>query len=119
MTETTNTTADVPTRFVLGIEYGGACLCCPVCGHEYVHPAVVTVDQGHIKTTSSHDTALVQPSDRHTRARGSEVRLQFWCEEGHEFSYRFTFHKGITTLQLDATDIDGWPQSGVNELWRD
>lgn len=51
--------------------------------------------------------------------RGSSIVVGMWCEDGHEFDYIMSFHKGNVLLNVRHTgtsDDDGHYQI---ELWRD
>jgi hypothetical protein len=59
---------------------------------------------------------MVTANDRPNNRRGSVVALRFWCEEGHGFEYRYTFHKGQLICELSSWRLPvGQPPS---ELWR-
>jgi len=40
-------------------------------------------------------------------ARGSSVVVNMWCEEGHTFDYKLTFHKGKTLVNFQRRDDVG------------
>ncbi len=107
-----------PLRFVIrDAGEGKACFCCPVCGNDHVHPAQVIVDQGQTRTEVTRDKTFVAASDHGMLARGSLVATQFWCEEGHAFEYRLSFHKGRLTCELATWQIAA--EQPREELWRD
>jgi hypothetical protein len=91
-------------------------LACPICGNTYVHPAKVAVEQGSTKTVVVHEATCVQPTDRGSHHRGSEISLAFWCEGGHRFEYRMAFQKGHLFCELLA--CCGGPYLSDAELWR-
>lgn len=91
-------------------------LCCPVCRSVYVHPLGVVVEQGQTRTEVRRESTTTLPTDRSQYARGSLIGLVFGCESGHDFQYEFEFHKGSTTLRLEAWARD--PQQVLPELWR-
>jgi len=104
----------VPLRFVIGQGYGDGCLCCPVCGGEYVHIGPVNVAQGQTNAVIENEQITVKPCERGKHFRGSLVQVVFWCECGHEFTYSFQFHKGITSCSLESRSNDRF-----DSLWRD
>lgn len=91
-------------------------LCCPICGDTYVHPAEVAVEQGRTKTVVICEATCVQPTERGSSHRGSEITLAFWCESGHRFEYRMAFQKGQLFCELHSRS--GGPQTSSDELWR-
>lgn len=107
-----------PLRFVIrDLQRGAACLCCPVCGFDYVHPEQGAVDQGRSRSVVTRESTTVATSDSPSGHRGSVVVLRFWCEQGHGFEYRYEFHKGQMLCELSSWRLpDGEPPS---ELWRD
>ena len=92
---------------------------CPVCGFEYVHLALVVVDQGSERVTIREGETVfskIKPGEHRGWGRGSYVEIQFWCEGRHQFSQVLQFHKGITTMQTIVREtFEAWPA----ELWRD
>jgi hypothetical protein len=99
---------------------------CPKCDSEYCHFVQVDVIQGQDSTIIQAERTLQVKSDLQTSARGSEVILHIYCEEGHKFRVRMAFHKGTITLYYsDPVDlpiiVDGnlerpdYPDG----LWRD
>ena len=110
------TNAVIPLDFSLG----RACLACPVCGENYVHPTGVTclppgaIGRGLLKVDASgiHLDPSVKPT-----ARGVHIALEFLCEHGHVFAYRLEFHKGQTyvTRTEDHAGNENWPTATI---WR-
>jgi hypothetical protein len=95
-------------------------LACPVCGADYVHPVAVECRSpgqanGHLRVDSRgvHLNPTV-PQD----GRGVVITLTFHCENGHLFTYRMTFHKGMTFLERTMVDTPReagpWPET----IWR-
>ena len=68
---------------------------CRVCGLEYVHVMAVEKLEGN-------DNYEARPD----MVRGDVVRVQFECEDGHEFYLCFGFHKGLTRFWVED-DSDG------------
>ena len=91
-------------------------ICCPVCGFDYVHIGSVNVEQGHHRICATENTVITEASNRHEGVRGSEATIIFWCEGGHQFEYRFAFHKGQTSVQLYCAELP--EESDQPELWR-
>ena len=86
---------------------------CPFCGEEYVHIAHVEVDQGGFIAKVSCQG--VEKRSEQSLARGSQVSIVMYCEDGCVFSINYSFHKGMTTK--DVTRLPDDPQ--LEELWRD
>ena len=108
-----------PLRFVIrDAGQGDAHLCCPVCGSAYVHPARVVVDQSQTRTEVTREMTVVTPSEPgNVSRRGSLISTQLWCEQGHAFEYRLTFHKGSLLCEMATWQLaDDAPRE---ELWRD
>ncbi len=107
-----------PPRFVIrDLRHGAACLCCPVCGFDYVHPEQVAVDQGCSRSVVARESTTVAAVGGVSGQRGSVIVLRFWCEQGHGFEYRYEFHKGQLLCELSSWRLpEGEPPS---ELWRD
>jgi len=107
-----------PLRFVIrDLRHGAACLCCPVCGFDYVHPEQVAVDQGCSRSVVARESTTVVAVGGLSGQRGSVIVLRFWCEQGHGFEYRYEFHKGHLLCELSSWRLpEGEPP---NELWRD
>lgn len=107
-----------PLRFVIrDAGDGEACFCCPICGSDSVHPARVVVDQGQTRTEVTRDKSLVAASDRGMLSRGSLIATQMWCEQGHAFEYRLSFHKGLLRCELETWQFPA--EQPRDELWRD
>lgn len=65
--------------------HGEACVCCPHCGFEYVHPEQPFVEDSKDNYEASWP------------GRGDLTVIPFWCESGHKFEICFGFHKGNVT----------------------
>lgn len=83
---------------------GMPALLCPVCKEGYVHP----IDVVHLSGISKDGVVIIadgkltyNPSVENPE-RGEIIRLRFWGECGHEFSYQFQFHKGLTVLSRET-----------------
>lgn len=107
-----------PLRFVIRDLQGcAACLCCPVCGGDQVHPEQVAVEQSLTRSVVTRELMTVVAGGAPSGRRGSLIALRFWCEQGHAFEYQYAFHKGQLLCELTS-----WPlPSGEppKELWRD
>jgi len=91
---------------------------CPSCGGDYCHPCEVSVKQGESQTIVFGDSTITSRATKDD-SRGSDIRIVFWCESGHEFVCHFWFHKGNTFISSfcgDSTAEEGGPD---NMLWRD
>lgn len=90
---------------------------CPMCGEEKVHLEAVGVHQDRALTTVRRVGTTHEESPT-TSGRGSAVEVRFWCEDGCRFALRFSFRKGVTTI--DTIDRGKVPVGGgPEELWRD
>lgn|GEM_PF-2688914 len=49
---------------------------------------------------------------------GSVIRLEFWCESGHQFAWVLRFERGATTFDLDRSMPDFDPNEYMDELPR-
>ena len=49
---------------------------------------------------------------------GSVIRLEFWCESGHQFAWVLRFEGGATTFELDRTMLDFDTNEYLDELPR-
>ena len=79
---------------------------CPICGYDYVHT-------GEMSSKSSDDYSAWQ-------GRGSADRLDMWCENGHYWTVRFGFHKGMTFIAVEnmrsgSDDTGIWLANGDRE----
>jgi hypothetical protein len=109
-----------------GYDAHHAAMTCPVCGTAWVHPVAVLVNPagklpGSVLVTEDglHIDRTAKPD-----GRGVYVQLVFDCETGaHSFVYGLHFHKGMTYLKVDATDIPidatGLFHTGCKTIWRD
>jgi hypothetical protein len=81
-------------------------LLCPACGDSYVHLVEVRVYEstedggsGTVVPAGGGSASVRQtpePGARPFGFRGATVELDAWCEQGHRFALRFSFHKGMT-----------------------
>jgi len=108
---------------------GGAVLACPVCdkkGHvpsTCVHPIGIDVyspgkREGHLRVDKNGITINPKFSNNN---RGVSFFLDFQCENGHTFSYKYLFHKGATIIDKiihDDEDIDPI-NIDFETIWRD
>lgn len=95
---------DIPPRFVVGEGMGEGyhTFRCPICMTDCVHHGGVEVTQGTRLTIVSHDS-VCDKSIPPNGSRGSDVLVRFNCENGHEFEYRWSFHKGSMFIGLQET----------------
>ncbi|MCC7364775.1 MAG: hypothetical protein IT303_10420 [Dehalococcoidia bacterium] len=49
---------------------------------------------------------------------GSAVRIEFWCESGHQFAWDLRFGRGATSFEVDAGMTEFDPQDYMDELPR-
>ena len=78
----------------------------PACGFDDVHLAEVRIyasledgDSGTVVTAGAGTATLrplPEPRARPFGFRGETVEIGAWCEQGHRFALRFSFHKGMT-----------------------
>ncbi len=61
---------------------GETVMLCPICRFAYLHLRAIE-------------------AEHHAR-----VRLGFWCENGHNFSYQFRFHKGNMMVTLHPFKLE-------------
>ena len=72
------TIPDVPFRIIFKAsgDFDGE-LCCPLCGHEFVHPERVSVEQGHSRTVVNRESTGISTSSRSIPNRESLIPLPF------------------------------------------
>jgi hypothetical protein len=98
---------------------------CPFCkagSDELVHLAGVDVLQGHSTAVVRHESVTVIDAEAGGGLsgghRGSRVKVLFFCEGGHSFSFEFQFHKGETRVEVfKGPDPEG--PAAWGSLWRD
>ena len=108
-----------PFRLIVSTELTNEpAIACPICGDSWIHPVSVFVAMNHTSVFAECDDATVIRTTQGSPRRGSRITLNFVGECQHQFSYAFTFHKGITFLELiDAAEIP--PGKFPSCLWRD
>lgn len=110
-------------RFIVREGFGerDAFLGCPICGCENVHMGPVVIMQGYTTVAVEREATHEIPRGLCGKCRGSNIRLAFYCESGHQFCYEMQFHKGITAINLIDTskEIVGDISPDYPELWRD
>jgi len=95
-------------------------LACLMCGFDYIHPVAVECRSpgqanGRVRI-DSHGVYMdpMVPPD----GRGVVVSMTFHCENGHVFTYRLTFHKGMTFVERSMAETPReagpWPET----IWR-
>ena len=91
---------------------------CPIC--EYPHVALSSIEvtgpgrkKGRI--TVSREGIVLDP-DVEVTYRGSEVKIRYTGECGHEWTHNMIFHKGHTSFRMDARNC---PITEVGPIWRD
>jgi hypothetical protein len=95
---------------------------CPVCAFECVHLVSCVVEQNTQSVAIDCDeiyVSKIRPSGK----RGSRIRIEAYCEEGHRFLLWLAFHKGSVYLHHERLeDCPGDADGGFEapeELWRD
>lgn len=89
---------------------------CPECGDGYCHIGPVVIDQGRICIRVGHERCVTTTHNEPKDRRGSVVRIEFVCEQGHKFFWELTFHKGNTPFRLIVNEAPGVAH---DTLWRD
>jgi hypothetical protein len=115
---------ELDTRCLLdgGEFWEGHTLLCPECedAFDYVHPVCVDVDRGG--DVVNVDADGVGFGTRPRTARGVIIRVDFVCENGHQFALRLQFHKGQTFLgasTLPPAPPDARGIAHIRTIWRD
>jgi hypothetical protein len=49
---------------------------------------------------------------------GSVIRLEFWCESGHQFAWQISFEGAATRFRVDTSMPEFDPQEYMDELPR-
>ena len=75
---------------------------CPVCEGTNIYPIgiicepICGIGQGFIRINS--DGVSIVPSWKEPKCKGGAIDIDFMCNEGHTFSYTFSFDNGKTTV---------------------
>lgn len=95
-------------------------LVCPECGFEYVHPVAVECCPAGPKGFVRIDAKGVHLDPASAPyGRGVDIMLNFFCENGHLFTYRLKFHKGLTFLERTVKDLPEDAKEYPDTIWRD
>lgn len=87
---------------------------CRCCGFNYVHITAVAVKQGEVITSIDRERVVTSPCLNNRR--GSDVAIEYRCEDGCSFVETFSFHKG--QVFEDCIDF-GRTTEPYRDLWRD
>jgi len=95
---------------------------CPVCGFEYNHFLSVKVIAPHhntINIVGSNEVKLTkyEPTGTFTsNVRGTEIQIEYSCENGHHWIFAQFFYKGtIETKIIQLPELE----EEYDSLWRD
>ena len=89
-------------------------MACPRCavradGATWVHPRRVEVDRlGDVVEVAPDGVGFTHRPASELENMGSAIRLEFWCESGHQFAWSLRFEEGATqfTIDTDFPDFD-------------
>ena len=97
------------------LNYGDEHKLCRCCGFDYVHIEAIAVKQGGKITTISSKRVVTSkcPNNR----RGSDVAIEYRCEQGCSFVEVVSFHKG-NVFEV-CVEFDRNRNEPIDELWRD
>jgi hypothetical protein len=91
-------------------------VCCEKCGNTYVHMRAVRVNE--LGRVTAITPAAIEQYNTHkeSRARGSIVEIDFWCEMcGSQSIARFEFYKGNVRHEMQVRPrLPGFPE---DEHW--
>lgn len=97
---------------------------CPSCrlssgSATWVHPRRVEVDRlGDVVEVAPDGVGFTFRPTSEVQNDGSVIRLEFWCESGHQFAWILRFEGGATTFELDRTMPGFDPNEYMDELPR-
>jgi len=100
--------ADVPAvRLVASLSTSLAVACphCPGSVREstWVHPRRVEVDRmGDVVEVAPDGVGFATRPESENDRVGTVIRLEFWCESGHQFAWQVSFEGAATLFRLDA-----------------
>lgn len=84
-----------------------ACPHCPggeTASATWVHPRRIEVDQlGDVVEIAPDGVGFATRYSSEYDNVGSVIRLEFWCESGHQFAWLITFEGSATTFRVDST----------------
>ena len=91
---------------------------CPYCDFDCVHMESVTVNRGgEVTNIDANGTKMTSEG---TSGRGARIEIVYWCESGHKWRKSYQFHKGSIEVSNDLmTTVEGPPDYGLRDLWRD
>ena len=73
---------------------------------------------GDVVEVGPDGVGFAQRPDSELEMMGSAVRLEFWCESGHQFAWDFRFESGATRFEVDTDMPEFDPQEYMDELPR-
>lgn len=97
---------------------------CPRCrlasgSATWVHPRRVEVDRlGEVVEVAPDGVGFAHRPSSELQNMGSSIRLEFWCESGHQFAWNLRFEGGATTFELDQSLPEFDPVEYMDELPR-
>lgn len=97
---------------------GNQVVICPECANEFVHIKDVIIDRGG-NVLRIEDEVSANLTKVPSKARGVIITLGMWCEDGHEFSLFFQFHKGSTMAWTELVQTFDLSLFFPGDLWRD
>lgn len=99
-------------------------VCCPRCRRTsgtatWVHPRRVEVDRlGDVVEIAPDGVGFLHRPSSEVENMGSVIRLEFWCESGHQFAWNLRFEGTATVFQLDPQMPDFDAEEYMDELPR-
>ncbi|MCC6381240.1 MAG: hypothetical protein IT304_01970 [Dehalococcoidia bacterium] len=99
-------------------------VCCPRCQRAsgtstWVHPRRIEVDRlGDVVEVAPDGIGFLHRPISETENMGSVIRIEFWCESGHQFAWDLRFEGGATVFQIDPQMPEFDPLEYMDELPR-
>lgn len=89
----------------------GLAVTCPHCGsgqsRTWVHPRRVEVDRlGDVVEVAPDGVGFLTRESSEILNDGTVMRLEFFCESGHQFAWVLRFQRGSTTFGMDYSMPD-------------